>query len=153
MIWRLQYPPYLITFLETEQKNRGYFKTASIFLSGIFEDTDLAMLVHLEYLSLPWESPSVGLRRPCVFSKKRKEETILVPSSFFAEREGFASEIYFRVSFEVCRDKSPRPWVEKALCLLQKKKRRSHYWFLLLFCGERGSRTYAFKKYHKIANH
>ena len=22
-----------------------------------------------------------------------------------------------------------------------------------LFCGERGSRTYAFKKYHKIANH
>ena len=21
------------------------------------------------------------------------------------------------------------------------------------FCGERGSRTYAFKKYHKIANH
>ena len=31
MIWRLQYPPYLITFLETEQKNRGYFKTASIF--------------------------------------------------------------------------------------------------------------------------
>ena len=37
-------------------------------------------------------------------------------------REGFASEIYFRVSFEVCRDKSPRPWVEKALCLLQKRK-------------------------------
>ena len=60
MIWRLQYPPYLITFLETEQKNRGYFKTASIFLSGIFEDTDLAMLAHLEYLSLPWEPPSVG---------------------------------------------------------------------------------------------
>ena len=22
-----------------------------------------------------------------------------------------------------------------------------------LLCGERGSRTYAFKKYHKIANH
>ena len=22
-----------------------------------------------------------------------------------------------------------------------------------VYCGERGSRTYAFKKYHKIANH
>ena len=75
------------------------FKTASIFLSGIFENTDLAMLAHLEYLSLPWEPPSVGLRRPCVFCKKEKKEPSLVPSSFFAERVGFASEIYFRVSF------------------------------------------------------
>ena len=37
-------------------------------------------------------------------------------------REGFVSEIYFRVSFEVCRDKSPRPWVEKALSFSQKER-------------------------------
>ena len=79
MIWRLQYPPYLITFLETEQKNRGYFKTASIFLSGIFEDTDLAALAHLEYLSLPWEPPSVGLRRPSPFHKKRRSSIFGTP--------------------------------------------------------------------------
>ena len=34
-------------------------------------------------------APVRGLRRPCVFSKKEKKEPLLVPSSFFAEREGF----------------------------------------------------------------
>ena len=56
----------------------------------------------------------------CLYTKNEPYRT---RSSFWlAEREGFASEIYFRVSFEACRDKSPRPWVEKALCLLQKRK-------------------------------
>ena len=61
----------------------------------------------------------------------------------FAEREGFASEIYFCVSFEaISRDKSPRPRVEKALCLLQKRKKRAlSDSFFILSCGERGIRT------------
>ena len=33
------------------------------------------------------------------------------------------------------------------------KERDCTPYIFLVFCGERGSRTYAFKKYHKIANH
>ena len=59
----------------------------------------------------------------CLYTKNEPYRT---RSSFWlAEREGFASEIYFRVSFEASRDKSPRSWVEKALCLLQKRKERA----------------------------
>ena len=48
----------------------------------------LNFLVSFEALA-EIRAPVRGLRRPCAFSKKEKKEPFLVPSSFFAEREGF----------------------------------------------------------------
>ena len=91
MIWRLQYPPYLITFLETEQKNRGYFKTASIFFV--------------------WDIR--GYRPRCARPPR-------IPFSAMG---------------------APVRWVEKALCLLQKRKEGTISSSFFFFCGERGIRT------------
>ena len=43
--------------------------------------------------------------------------------------------------------------VKKGDYLKAHKKKVLQVFRLTGLCGERGSRTYAFKKYHKIANH
>lgn len=78
---------------------------------------------------------------------------IILQNSYTIYKRLYKYKIYQRFTYQITMYNKHADAQKTVTLSFREKKKVQILFDLHLLCGERGSRTYTFKKYHKIANY